>query len=226
MDRKVPTHFGTQLSSHRFPTPAPAPWCARDYSTRSDGPGSPNSETVPCMVRSSHSSSSTGLSSDLSDWCCFTMPKSASASHCLSFVGTTGPLPTSSFSKSESPFSPSGSRFQAIVYAECVYATPFPTFHEEVIFLGLAVWLDHCDWFAIVQANGHGGRRRLRWARWQERVRTKSRNGVCAACETVWARRRIVDIVGRLRVVGQLTSTSRWRGRAHAVLFNAHWGKA
>jgi hypothetical protein len=58
-----------------------------------------------------------------------------------------------------------------------VYATPFPTFHEEVIFFGLAVWLQHCDWFAIVQANGHGGCRRLRWARWQELVRTKSRNG-------------------------------------------------
>jgi hypothetical protein len=54
----------------------------------------------------------------------------------------------------------------------------------------------------------------------------KSRNGVCAACEAVGARRRIVDIVGRLRVVGQLAPTSRWRGRAHAVLFNVHWGKA
>jgi hypothetical protein len=58
------------------------------------------------------------------------------------------------------PFSPSSSRFKAIVSAECVYATPFSTFDEEVIFLGLAVRLQHCDWFAIVQANGHGGCRR------------------------------------------------------------------
>jgi hypothetical protein len=55
----------------------------------------------------------------------------------------------------------------------------------------------------------------------------KSRNGVCATCEAVWARRRIVDIVvGQLRVIGQLAPTSRWRGRAHATIFNARWGKA
>jgi hypothetical protein len=54
----------------------------------------------------------------------------------------------------------------------------------------------------------------------------KSRNGVCAACKAVWATRRIVDIVGRLRVVGQLAPTSRWRGRAHATIFNVRWGKA
>jgi hypothetical protein len=54
----------------------------------------------------------------------------------------------------------------------------------------------------------------------------KSRNGVYAACEAVWVRRRIVDIVGRLRVVGQLAPTSRWRGRAHATIFNARWAKA
>jgi hypothetical protein len=42
--------------------------------------------------------------------------------------------------------------------------------------------------------------------------------GYFAACEVGWARRRIVDIVGRIRVVGSLAPISQRRGRARALL--------
>jgi hypothetical protein len=50
--RRGGTRSGNQLSYRRFPTPAPAPWCARDYSTRSVGPGSPNTSatTKRCSI--------------------------------------------------------------------------------------------------------------------------------------------------------------------------------
>jgi hypothetical protein len=51
-----------------------------------------------------------------------------------------------------------------------------------------------------------------------ERLFVQSVGTGCAACEAVWVRRRIVDIVGRLRVVRQLAPNFRWRGGAHAVL--------
>jgi hypothetical protein len=64
----------------------------------------------------------------------------------LSFTDTTSPSPpSSSFSKSASPFPPSRSFYKAVVFAQCVYSTPFPTFHKEVIFLGLAEQLEACN---------------------------------------------------------------------------------
>jgi hypothetical protein len=160
------------------------------------------------MVRSSYSSSSTGLSSDVQDWCCFTLPKSPSASRCLSLAGTTGPPPTSSsLPKSESPFSTSCSRFEAVMFAKCVYVTLFLIFRKEVTFWGLVERLEYgnsmCDrvrertWRSSSPSVGLLARLFVR----------KSRNGVCALCEVVRARRRIVDIVGLLRVVRKLALT-------------------